>query len=108
MKIGEKDVEASLKPVLKQLFTLYGLAQIEKNLGNLLILGLVKPSQVAEIKSTAVKTCQVGSNCCGKQKVSIETHLIHDQLCSLRNTAFVLLKYPRCQAFHRIGIENEI
>merc|ERR1711914_41591 len=30
----------------------------EKNLGNLLILGLVKPSQVAEIKSTAVKTCQ--------------------------------------------------
>merc|ERR1711962_779232 len=58
LKIGEKDVEASLKPVLTQLFTLYGVAQIEKNLGNLLILGLVKPSQVAEIKSTAVKTCQ--------------------------------------------------
>merc|ERR1712029_488313 len=56
-KIGS-DVESSLKPVLTQLFTLHCVSQIEKNLGNLLILGLVAPKQVSELKSAAVKMCQ--------------------------------------------------
>ena len=44
--------------MLTQLFTLHCIAQIEKNLGNMLILGLVAPNQVADIKSAAVKMCQ--------------------------------------------------
>ena len=45
-KINQTDVDSSLKPVLTQLFTLHCVSQIEKNLGNLLILGLVAPKQV--------------------------------------------------------------
>lgn len=58
VKINEGDLDSSLKPVLTQLFTLHCIAQIEKNLGNMLILGLVAPNQVADIKSAAVKMCQ--------------------------------------------------
>merc|ERR1711962_1833200 len=58
VKINQTDVDSSLKPVLTQLFTLHCVSQIEKNLGNLLILGLVAPKQVSELKSAAVKMCQ--------------------------------------------------
>jgi len=50
--------DSELKPILEQLFNLYMVSTIEKNLGNLLILGIVKPDQVASVKDTAVKLCQ--------------------------------------------------
>ena len=39
--------DAGLKPILEKLFNLYMVSTIEKNLGNLLILGIVKPDQVS-------------------------------------------------------------
>ena len=39
--------DAGLKPILEKLFTLYMVSTIEQNLGNLLILGIIKPEQVS-------------------------------------------------------------
>merc|ERR1711997_197929 len=50
--------DAGLKPILEKLFTLYMVSTIEQNLGNLLILGIIKPNQIASLKETAVQLCQ--------------------------------------------------
>jgi len=54
----QPETPSGLKPVLSKLYALHCVSTIERNLGNLLILGIVQPSQVPEIKSTAVKLCQ--------------------------------------------------
>ena len=38
--------DEGLKPILEKLFNLYMVSTIEQNLGNLLILGIIKPDQV--------------------------------------------------------------
>merc|ERR1712038_1748249 len=50
--------DAGLKPILEKLFTLYMVSTIEQNLGNLLILGIIKPDQIASLKETAIQLCQ--------------------------------------------------
>jgi len=58
MTLRQPETPSGLKPVLTKLYTLHCVSTIEKNLANLLILGIVTPSQVGEIKSTGVKLCQ--------------------------------------------------
>ena len=38
--------DSGLKPILEKIFNLYMVSTVEKNLGNLLILGIVQPDQV--------------------------------------------------------------
>ena len=47
--------DAGLKPILEKLFTLYMVSTIEQNLGNLLILGIVKPDQVFNMSKNIFK-----------------------------------------------------
>jgi len=50
--------DSGLKPILEKIFNLYMVSTVEKNLGNLLILGIVQPDQVGAVKETAIKLCQ--------------------------------------------------
>jgi len=50
--------DAGLKPILEKLFNLYMVSTIEQNLGNLLILGIIKPDQITSLKDTAIQLCQ--------------------------------------------------
>ena len=48
--------DAGLKPILEKLFTLYMVSTIEQNLGNLLILGIIKPDQVINISYRSIES----------------------------------------------------
>jgi acyl-CoA oxidase len=50
--------DSELEPILKKVFHLYMIFTIEKNLANLLILGILKPGQVRDVKEAAVKLCK--------------------------------------------------
>merc|ERR1712141_542361 len=50
--------DSELEPILKKIFHLYMVFTVEKNLANLLILGIVKPDQVGDVKQAVVKLCQ--------------------------------------------------
>ena len=55
---GIKDADETLEPILTQLYKLYLLNIIEKDLGNFIILGLLTPEMAAEVAPAARELCR--------------------------------------------------
>ena len=55
---GIKDADKSLQPILAQLYKLYLLNIVEKDLGNFIVLGLLTPEMAAEVAPTVRELCR--------------------------------------------------